>query len=125
MYAILSEGKIIALCDKPRYVRMKKETNTYIEAKKEEAEALAVNGTLYNLPGGAAIPDAPEAIVTRCDGGGKMFEQQGDIAKNAAATVKVENALCDLDAAAEARAAAFEDALCDMDSVLCGGGETV
>ena len=63
MYAILSGGALLALCDKPRYVRLNPDSGAYVEAAPEEAIAISVNGDLYNINGGSAIPDAPLAAA--------------------------------------------------------------
>lgn len=127
MYAIISGGVLLALCDKPRYVKQNEASGAYVEAEEAQAIGIAVSGDLYNLPGGTAIPDAPEAIVTHSDIAEYVFRNRVRIVENEAATnaaiVEVENALCDLDTAAEERLAAMEDALCELDSSINGGGE--
>lgn len=125
MYAILSGGELVALCDKPRYVRMNPESGCYIESVPEEAIAIAVNGTLYNIEGGNAIPDAPEASVRKDDIGEYVFGNRARIICNekstGAAVVQLEEALCEQDAATEERLTAVEEALCELDSVINGG----
>lgn len=127
MYAIISGGVLLALCDKPRYVKKNEASGAYVEAAEAEAIGISVSGDLYNLGGGTAIPDAPEAIITRRDIAEYVFQNRVRIAENEAATnaanVEVENALCDLDTAAEGRMAAMEDTLCELDSSINGGGE--
>ena len=63
MYAIISKGELLALCERPRYVKRNEETGAYVEAAEAEAIGIAVGGEVYNLPGGTAIPDAPEALA--------------------------------------------------------------
>ena len=75
MYAILSGGALVALCDKPRYVR-KNENGIFVEAAPEEAIALSINGTLYNINGGDAIPGAPQAIVSESDAAEYVFRNR-------------------------------------------------
>lgn len=116
MYAILSEGQLIALCDKPRYVKIKEETGVYIEAEsKEDALALSVNGTLYNLIGKDNIPDAPEALVRDTSVSEYVFNNKIQINKNEAAAITIEDALCEQDSNIEERLAMIEDALCELD----------
>lgn len=116
MYAILSEGQLIALCDKPRYVKIKEETGVYIESEsKEDALALSVNGTLYNLIGKDNIPDAPEALVRDTSVSEYVFNNKIQINKNEAAAITIEDALCEQDSNIEERLAMIEDALCELD----------
>ena len=126
MYAILSDGVLVALCDKPRYVR-KNENGIYVEAAPEDAIAIAVNGTLYNIEGSNAIPDAPEAFVREDDVGEYVFDNHARIVANETATgtavVQLEEALCEQDAATEERLTAVEEALCELDSAINRGGE--
>ena len=62
MYAIISKGELLALCERPRYVKRNEETGAYVEAAEAEAIGIAVGGEGYNLPGGTALPDPPEAL---------------------------------------------------------------
>ena len=117
MYAILSGGALVALCDKPRYVK-KNDNNIYVEAAPAEAIGVSVGGVLYNINGGDAIPGRPAAIVTQRDSGEVVFQHGIKIAANGAAIIATEDALCELDAANDAKMAAMEDALCELDGVL-------
>lgn len=127
MYAILSGGALVALCDKPRYVRLNPESGAYVEAEPEEAIAISVKGDLYNLPGGTAIPDAPEAVIREGNVEEYVFRNRARIVETeettGAAVVQLEEALCEQDAATEERLSAVEEALCELDSVINGGGE--
>ena len=127
MYAILSGGALVALCDKPRYVRLNPDSGAYVEAAPEEAIAVSVNGDLYNINGGSAIPDAPQAVVSEGDGAEYVFHNRARIVKNeettGAAVVLLEEALCEQDAATEERLSTVEEALCELDSAINGGGE--
>lgn len=126
MYAILSGGALLALCDKPRYVRLNPDSGAYVEATPEEAIAVSINGDLYNINGGSAIPDAPEAVVREDDVAEYVFGNRARIFENeqtsGAAVVQLEEALCEQDAATEERLTAVEEALCELDSVIGGGG---
>ena len=64
MYKIISAGKIVALCDAPRYVTRNPDTGALVETTAEDAIGVSVAGTLYNLNGGSGIPDAPAAVVS-------------------------------------------------------------
>lgn len=37
MYAIISKGELLALCERPRYVKRNEETGAYVEAAEAEA----------------------------------------------------------------------------------------
>ena len=78
MYAIMSGGALLALCDRPRYVKVNEE-GVYVEAQEPEAEGIAVNGDLYNLPGGTAIPGAPEAVPIEAESGELIFQNTARI----------------------------------------------
>ena len=58
MYAIISKGELLALCERPRYVKQNEETGAYVEAAEAEAIGIAVGG-----PVGAIAGTIPFAIV--------------------------------------------------------------
>lgn len=127
MYAILSGGALLALCEKPRYVRVNEQTGAYVEAHGEAATGIAVGGKVYNLPGGTAIQDAPEAIVVKRDEAEFIFQNKAHISEvektTGTAIVGIEEALCEIDSNSEDRVTALEQAMCDMDEIISGGGE--
>lgn len=79
MYAIISKGVLLALCDRPRYVKVNEASGAYIEAGPEEAVGVSVSGTLYNLNGGENIPGAEDAIVTEAEGGEYIFQTRKQV----------------------------------------------
>lgn len=101
MYRIISGGKVIALCDAPRYVKVKKESGAFIQCDKDEAEGVAVAGEVYNLEGRATIENAPEAQISVVDGGLMVFDGYVDKNKYASEMTALENALCEIDAGGE------------------------
>lgn len=127
MYAIISGGLLVALCDRPRYIKVNVKTGAYIEATEEDAIGVSVGGDLFNLPGGTAIKDAPEAIIKPDEVAEYVFRNSVKISENEEATAagftEVEDAICEFDAANEERISAIEDALCELDEALFGGGE--
>ena len=123
MYAILSKGELLALCERPRYVK-RNQGGVFVEAPEDKAEGIAVGGEVYNLPGGSAIPDAPEALVQEAEASEYVFRNRVRIIKNeettGAAIIAMEEALCEMDNASEERLAAVEEALCELDSATNG-----
>lgn len=128
MYAILSGGEVIALCEKPPYVKLNEDSGAYVKAQAEDATGISVRGVLYNINGSDAIPGAPSAVVSQGDISEMVFESRVKISENEAATgsaiAAVEDALCDIDTAAEERIASMENALCEIDIMLSEGGTT-
>lgn len=120
MYAIISKGELLALCERPRYVKRNEETGAYVEAAEAEAIGIAVGGEVYNLPGGTAIPDAPEALAQEGEAEEYVFRNHARIIENEEATnaafVAMEEAMCDMDSSSEERLTAVEEALCELDS---------
>lgn len=96
MVKIISEGKTIALCDEPRYIRKNEESGAYVRVLREDAQGIAVLGEPYNLPGHTEITrvvlkneetgetetvTAPEAYAVEVDGGEVAFEHGSKIAE--------------------------------------------
>ena len=127
MYAIISEGNLVSLCDRPRYVKVNGATGAYIRAQPEDAIALSVNGTLYNINGGEHIPGAPQAVVSEKDAGEYVFRSGVRIKEvdeqTGAAIVGVEEALCEVDVNTDRRISEVEEALCELDGIISGGGD--
>lgn len=127
MFEICCGGELVALTAKPRYVKRNETSGLYVEATWEDAEAISVNGTLYNVPGGTAVEGAPEATVREADASEYIFENRTAIERNAEdGTVRitnVEDAVCDLDESTSERMSAIEDAICELDEAVNGGGE--
>ena len=89
MYEIISEGQIVSLCDKPRYIKVKPSTGCYIEATAEDAQGVSASGKPFNLSGHTEITvtnydeetetsetvPAPVADVREVDGGEVAFKE--------------------------------------------------
>lgn len=122
MYSIMSDGVLIALCDKPRYVCFNPDSGAYVETTPEKAVAVSVKGDLYNINGGNAISDAPEAVIREEDAAEYVFNNRARIVENeentGAAVVQLEEALCEQDIASEKRISAVEEALCELDHAI-------
>lgn len=106
---------------------MRHTLDEYVEAAEAEAIGIAVGGEVYNLPGGTAIPDAPEALAQEGEAEEYVFRNHARIIENEEATnaafVAMEEAMCDMDSSSEERLTAVEEALCELDSAANGGGE--
>ena len=80
MFKIVSAGKIVALCDKPRYIAKNPENGALVEAEgPESAEGLAVAGTVYRLGESESFPDAPEAVISEVEGGEMIFSTMAQV----------------------------------------------
>lgn len=125
MYAIMSGGVLLALCDKPRYVKRNGDGGPYVEAQEAEAIGVSVNGDLYNIGGGNAIPDAPEAVIRQQDTAEYVFRNRAKIEENeatqGAAVIDIENALCETNAETDERLTEVENALCELDAAINNG----
>ena len=101
MYRIVSEGKIVSLCENLRYVKRKQSTRAYIQCNEEEAEAIAVRGTLYNIQGKTDTPDIPIAEITVVDNGEFVFNNYVDRYNFDDKITAIEDAMCEMDALEE------------------------
>ena len=116
MYRIMSKGQIVALVDEPRYVRCKASTGAWIQCDSDEAEALAVAGTLFSLTGKVAIPDTDVATVMQVDGSEYVFNNYVDNIRYDVSMESIETALCELEMQEDEDIAAIETALCELDT---------
>lgn len=80
MYRIIQNGKTIAFCNNPHYVKLKKETNTWVESSAYEAQAIVINGKFYNLTNHNLITDAPIVSVQKTNNDEFLFSLNNDIA---------------------------------------------
>lgn len=80
MYRIIQNGKTIAFCNNPHYVKLKKETNTWVESSAYEAQAIVINGKFYNLTNHNLIMDAPTVSVQKTNNDEFLFSLNNDIA---------------------------------------------
>ena len=96
MYEIISDGKIVSLCDKPRYIKLKPSTGCFIQTTEDEAQGVSAGGKPYNLSGHTEITvtnyneetetsetvPAPVADIRDVDGGEVTFMEGGRIGEN-------------------------------------------
>lgn len=127
MYEIVIDGRVAALCEKPLFVKVKEESGAYVEAARDEAIGIAVNGVVYNIDGREDIPDMPQAIVKEGNALEYIFNNGVKITENEERTqsafIDVESALCEFDTTTDERIGAVEAALCEIDAAINGGGE--
>lgn len=127
MYEIISEGHIIALVEKPRFVKVNEDSGAYVETQHDDAIGIAVNGTVYNIDGRNDIPDMPQVVVKECSASEYIFSHGAKITENekktGSAFIEVESAVCELDAMTNNRLDEVEAALCEIDVKINGGGE--
>lgn len=92
MYKVVSEGRLVAICEEPRYVMKKPATGAWIEADAEHAEALAVKGELFGF-NGHEVEGRPGAILLKAD----TAEWVVDHYAQKEAIAALEDALCEMD----------------------------
>ena len=95
MYEVISKdsGERIALCEKPRYVKLNGQSGAFIQCEKAEAEGVAVGGELYSLNN--KLEGKPEAKLNEIDSGEFIFAASGQ----AREILDIKAALCELDLA--------------------------
>ena len=69
MYEVIRKdsGQRLALCEQPRYVRIIPNTGVYVQCSADQAEGIAVNGTVF------ALSDHVDGLHHR---GRKIFRQR-------------------------------------------------
>ena len=97
MYEVISKdsGRRIALCEKPRYVKLNEASGAFIRCERDKAEGVAVNGNIYSLDG--RLEGKPEAAINEVDTGGAILTAE----QQASEILKIKAALCELDLATE------------------------
>lgn len=99
MYRIVSEGKLIAICEKPRYVKIKESSGAWVQTTAKEAEAIAVKGDLYGF-NGHEVEGRPKASVFETDSAEWVYDNYVQDNDYKAAIASLEDALCEMDAGA-------------------------
>lgn len=77
MYAIISGGVLLSICEKPNYSKKNPKSGAFILCSKEEATGVAVDGQNYKILGTDVepYPDAPVAEIRNIDGASQyLFE---------------------------------------------------
>lgn len=81
MYKIILNNEILALCDKPRYI--KKHTNgSFIQTELTDATGVAVGGAPYTLLGHELDGTMGTVVVQEIDTGEMLLTDQTNIAVN-------------------------------------------
>ena len=119
MKAIIVNGKIISICEKPIYVKKHDSLDIYVRCNASEAIGISAgvgeDGGIYNLPGRNDIPDAPEAFVRDDDNREYFFNAHSQADKATKDIINVEDAMCEGELATDERISAIEDVLCELD----------
>lgn len=82
MYEIRKDGDMIALTEKPSYIRLH-EDGFYVLCGEKEAQGIAVNGTAYNLLGRASMPGLDTVFIVEIDAGGELAATSKVVTDNA------------------------------------------
>ena len=77
MYEIRKGDSVIALSEKPNYIR--RVDGCYCLCSEQEAQGVAVAGTPYRLHGNDELPDLDAVIVVERDGGEIIKESEGRV----------------------------------------------
>lgn len=126
MVKIISNGKIIAICEKPRYIKVKPETGIYIQTDEKHAQGISIDGDVYNLPDHTEISKdilnketgeyelgiAPEAFTVEIDGGTLLISEINNLKE------ETNDILCDVDINLED----IKEALCELDERINNDG---
>lgn len=104
MYAIINHGAIVGLCDTPNYIRVK--DGIYTNAKKENAEGVAIGGVAYMFN--------DTTLIKVVDGGEITFTNEVKISNVNGELNDTEDALCEASEDFDQRIADIEDALCEL-----------
>ena len=75
MYEIRKDGGVIALTEKPNYIRRHAD-GFYILCKEEDAQGVAVDGTPYHLFGRAYMDGLETVVLAETDAGRVLKEQE-------------------------------------------------
>ena len=99
MYEVIDHdsGQRLALCEQPRYVRINPNSGVYIQCSAEQAEGVAVDGTVYSLNN--QLDGKPEAMINEIDCGVVVFDYDSDLAGMHGDLLDIQTALCELDLA--------------------------
>lgn len=130
MYTITCGDTLLSICDSPRYVKKKEDTGAYVGAGFQDAQAVSIDGTLYNILGKRKyIEDAETVLIQQSDTSEFIFETRVAVEKNKndsdSSIIKIEDAVCELDAVTDERINSIETALCELDELISKGDNAV
>lgn len=109
MFSIVRGGKVIGLCDKPRYVRG--DNGVFVETDRDRATHVAFRGTAYALS---------DTLVVEKDSAEFAFDESGRLIEAEGAITDLENAACEESMAVDERLADVENAICELSEAFFG-----
>ena len=115
LYAIVSNGELLELCEEPRYIRLNPKTNTFVQCSEEDAEGVAAGGEAYNFDGSNAFEGKPVAYINKVDGARYTFESHKRIGETEKNVNDVETSVCELDMNTSDRLDEIENAILELD----------
>ena len=92
MYKIVHNGEVKAICDAPRYVKVKPRSGALIETTADDAEFVAVHGTPYPIS---------EVAISEVDGGMFGFDEYVHMNDYKSTIASLEDAMCEIDSIEE------------------------
>lgn len=106
MYRLIDtdNGAIIGLVSEPLYIRISPSNGSLVATEPRLAQGVAYKSTPYNLMGKDGVNAEKTVLVEELDITDLVFN-----------IPDLENAICEMDIAYEARISAIEDALCELD----------
>lgn len=71
MYNIVKDGAVLALTERPNYVR-RQENGYFAICEAQDAQGIVHNGTVYHLAGREALEGQETVVLEQVDGGTEM-----------------------------------------------------
>ena len=122
MYQVITDGKVVGLVDRLRYIKVNTKTGALVQANgPEDAQGIAIQGTPYNLLGHSEIPGAPQAIAVEKDGFEILFEKGVKLDRVEEDGIVISDALFDLDETVNTKLTEIQDAIFELDNKIYEG----
>jgi len=90
MYKIIKGGAVVAMTDVPAFVRINPRNGCYNLCDWEQAEGVALTGSVYRIQGRPSSIQAEEVVLQPVDMGAELLAAQTTIADNDAMNVDQE-----------------------------------